>query len=93
MNNYVANTYVGQDVTFNRQVWNCYGQKDRTTNICEGHHHAINAKFGGGRPDPFQFQKFLTEQEGSIERRVGTDAIGSSGKETKNQPTSWLMRL
>ena len=82
MNNYVANTYIGPNATFNRQVWNYYGQ-DRTTNICEGYHHLINEKFGGGRPDPFKLITFLQDQEGMIKRRVGQLQLGDPPKKRK----------
>ena len=68
---------------FNCQIWNCFDERDRTTNVCEGYHHIINEKFRGGRPDPFKFIKFLQQQEASIERRVAQLQVGAPPRKRK----------
>lgn len=71
MNNYVNDTYVDpHGALFPRDLWNCYGVKDRTTNACEGYHSVINSHFRQRHPDPFTFIKFLQQQEAEIERRL-----------------------
>jgi hypothetical protein len=55
---------------FPRDVWNCYGQRDRTTNICEGYHSTINGHFRQRHPSPFTFAEFLKQQEAELERRI-----------------------
>lgn len=83
MNDYMRNTYIGPNALFHRQTWNCFGQKNRTINVCEGYHHVINDKFRGVRPDPFKFINFLKEQEGCIERRVAQLQVGAPPKKRK----------
>ena len=83
MNDYMRNTYIAQNSLFSRQIWNCFQQRNRTTNVCEGYHHIINEKFRGCRPDPFKFIRFLQEQEGSIERRVAQLQVGAPPNKRK----------
>jgi hypothetical protein len=73
---YVRHTYVDANALFQRPVWNFFGQRNRTTNVCEGYHHIVNEKFRRGRPDPFQFINFLQEQEADIERRIAQLQVG-----------------
>ena len=83
MNDSMRNTYIAQNALFSHQIWNCFQQRNRTTNVCEGYHHVINEKFRGSRPDPFKFIRFLQEQEGSIERRVVQLQVGAPPKKRK----------
>jgi hypothetical protein len=77
MNDYIRQTYIDANALFPRDVWNCFGQRDRTTNVCESYHRLINATFKGRRPDPFAFIKCLQQQESDIERRVAQLRIGA----------------
>lgn len=71
MNDYVHSTYVNPNgALFPRDIWNCYGLKDRTTNVCEGYHSVINSHFRQRHPDPFTFVEFLQRQEAELERRI-----------------------
>lgn len=83
MNDYMLNTYIAQNALFSRQIWNCFQERNRTINVCEGYHHVINEKFRGSRPDPFKFITFLQEQEGCIERRVAQLQVGAPPKKRK----------
>jgi hypothetical protein len=80
---YVRHTYVDANALFQRPVWNCFGQRNRTTNVCEGYHHIVNEKFRRGRPDPFQFINFLQEQEADIERRIAQLQVGAPPRKRK----------
>jgi hypothetical protein len=35
MNDYMMNTPIGPNALFDRETWNCFGQKDRTINVYE----------------------------------------------------------
>jgi hypothetical protein len=83
MNDYVQRTYVAPNAPFARNLWNCFGQRDRTTNICEGYHHLANAKFRGHRPDVFKFIRFLQQQEGDTERRLAQLQHGAPPRKRK----------
>jgi hypothetical protein len=83
MHDYMLQTYVAPNALFTPQIWNCYGQKNRTTNVCEGYHHLLNDKFRRGRPDPFHFIKVLQEQEANIERRVAQLQTGAPPRKRK----------
>lgn len=84
MNDYVNDTYVNpQAALFPRAVWNCYGVKDRTTNVCEGYHSVINSHFRQRHPDPFTFVKFLQQQEAEIERRLAQLQLGAPPRKRK----------
>jgi hypothetical protein len=80
---YMRHTYVDPNALFQRPLWNCFGQMNRTTNVCEGYHHIINEKFRRGRPDPFQFVHFLQEQQADIERRVAQLQVGAPPRKRK----------
>ena len=80
---YMRHTYVDANALFQRQVWNCFGQTNRTTNVCEGYHHIVNEKFRRGRPDPYHFIKFLQEQEADIERRMAQLQVGAPPRTRK----------
>lgn len=83
MNDYMRSTFIGPNALFDRQTWNCFGQKDRTINVCEGYHHVVNDQFRGVRPDPYKFIDFLKEQESSIERRVAQLQQGAPPRKRK----------
>lgn len=83
MNNYVRRTYIDANALFSRQMWNCFGQRNRTINMCEGYHHILNAKFRSGRPDPYRFILFLKEQECNLERRIAQLQVGAAPRKRK----------
>jgi hypothetical protein len=68
MNDYMMNTFIGPSALFDRETWNCFGQKHRTINVCEGYHSVINDQFRGVRPDPYKFIDFF-EATGSVNRK------------------------
>lgn len=83
MNDYISRTYMDPNAAlFDRNIWNCYGEKDRTTNICEGYHHLLNSKFTS-RPDPFKFITVLQHQQAEIERRLGQLQVGAPPRKRK----------
>lgn len=84
MNSYINDTYVDPvGALFPRDVWNCYGLKDRTTNACEGYHSIINAHFRQRHPDTFAFVAFLQQQEAEIERRLAQLQQGAPHRRRK----------
>jgi hypothetical protein len=86
MNDYVLNTYSDpNNATFSRDIWNCFGSQDRTTNVCEGYHSALNAQFKHRSPDPYRFIAFLQEQDEQLERRVAQLQIGAPPKKRKSK--------
>ena len=86
MNDYVNDTYVNPNgALFDRQVWNCFGQADRTTNACEGYHSIVNAQFRNRHPDPYAFIAFLQQQEAEIERRIGQLQQGAPPRKQKTK--------
>ena len=70
---------------FSRDVWNCFGSQDRTTNVCEGYHSALNEQFKHRSPDPYKFIKFLQEQDQQIERRLAQLQLGAPPKKRKSK--------
>lgn len=92
MNAYVANTYMDANAAvFGRDIWNCFGNRDRTINVCEGYHSTLNAQFKHRRPDPFAFITFLQAQDNTLERRVAQLTAGAPAKKGGRR-TNWLMR-
>jgi hypothetical protein len=84
MNDYVNDTYLNPNTAmFPRAVWNCFGQKDRTTNVCEGYHSVLNSHFRQRHPSPFAFIDFLKQQEGETERRVAQLQHGAPPRKRK----------
>ena len=84
MNDYVFNTYVdANNALFPRDIWNCYGLQDRTTNICEGYHSSLNSHFQHRSPDPYAFIAFLQQQDLQLERRVAQLQAGAPPKKRK----------
>jgi hypothetical protein len=86
MNDYVLTTYVdANNAMFSRDVWNCFGSQDRTTNVCEGYNSALHEQFKHRCPDPYKFIKFLQEQDEQIERRVAQLQLGAPPKKRKSK--------
>jgi MULE transposase domain len=86
MNDYVRDTYVDvQLAIFPRDTWNCYGEHDRTTNVCEGYHSVLSKHFHNKSPDPFQFVEFLQEQDMQLERRLAQLQNGAPPKKRKTK--------
>jgi hypothetical protein len=84
MNDYILNTYVDANTAiFPRDMWNCYGSHDRTTNACEGYHSVLNAHFKHRSPDPYAFIAFLQQQDMQLERRIGQLQVGAPAKKRK----------
>lgn len=84
MNTYVMNTYVDANTAvYDRQLWNCFGNQDRTTNVCEGYHSVINAHFNNRHPDPYGFIAFLQQQDLMLERRIAQLQMGAAPKKRK----------
>jgi hypothetical protein len=84
MNEYVSNTYVDANrALFPRATWNCYGSRDRTTNMCEGYHNTLNEHFNRRSPDPYTFVSFLQQQDMQLERRLGQLQVGAAPKKRK----------
>jgi hypothetical protein len=86
MNHYVLNTYVDANAAlFKRERWNCFGERDRTVNACEGYHSVLNAHFKGRHADPFSFIAFIQQQELTIERRIAQLQNGAPPKKRKTK--------
>ena len=93
MNNYVNNTYVNHnEALFDSQVWNCFGQADRTTNACEENHSIVNAQFCNRKPDPYAFIAFLQQQEAEIERHIGQLQQGARRASERRNTFLWTKR-
>jgi hypothetical protein len=86
MNDYVLTTYAdANNAMFSRDVWNCFGSQDHTTNVCEGYHSVLNEQFKHRSPDPYKFIKFLQEQDQQIERRLAQLQLGVPPKKRKSK--------
>ena len=89
---YVRNTYVDNAYAlYGREIWNCFGSPERTTNACEGYHTVLNKSFQGRHPDIF------TLLRSSKTKRQKRNAEYSSWNWVHHQKngrlsTFWLMK-
>ena len=86
LHDYIRDTYVDVNgAQFGRDIWNCFGVRDRTTNACEGYHSVLSAHFRGRHADPFTFVKFLQQHEMETEIRIGQLQLGAPPRKRKNK--------
>ena len=68
---------------FNVNIWNVFNTVDRTTNICEGWHSALNKAIGVYSPTIFKVIEFLQNADGDQEREMTQLALGAAPKRRK----------
>ena len=84
MHAYVWATYVNpNNALFDIQTWNVFGSVDRTTNICEGFHSAINQAIGMYHPSIFKVLEFFKDRESLQERELAQLNFGAPPKKRK----------
>jgi hypothetical protein len=84
MHNYMSNTYVDpNNALFNVNIWNVFNTVDRTTNICEGWHSALNKAIGVYSPTIFKVIEFLQNADGDQEPEMAQLALGAAPKRHK----------
>jgi hypothetical protein len=84
MHQYVLNTYVDpNNARFDIGIWNALNTQDRTTNICEGFHSALNKSIGVYAPTIFQVIKCFQKMDQVQEREIAQLAFGANPKKRK----------
>lgn len=84
MHNYMWNTYVDpNNALFNVNIWNVFNTVDRTTNVCEGWHSALNKALGVYYPTVFKVIEFLQKANGEQEREMAQLSLGAAPKKRK----------
>ena len=58
-NDYFVDQWIENDIV--NDMWICYGEKHRTTNVVEGWHNRLNRRVGKMRPNIFELMKVLKE--------------------------------
>ena len=83
---YIWNTYVKPlNPLFPSQNWNAFGMPDRTTNICEGYHGALNESIGRFSPTIFRVIQFLQDHEAFQQRELAQRLNGAPPNRRKKK--------
>jgi hypothetical protein len=84
MHQYIHDTYMDPVAAlFGVQHWNVYGVVNRTTNMCEGFHSALNSVVSVRHPTVFRLIQVFQEFETANERSVAQLALGAPPKRKK----------
>jgi len=84
MHQYVSNTYVNPvGALFAVQHWNVYDTANRTINMCEGFHSALNKAVVVRHPTVFRLIEVLQDVEASNERIIAQLALGAPPQRKK----------
>ena len=84
MHAYIWRTYLDPvNAMFSIQSWNVFGSQDRTTNICEGFHSAINQAIGVYHPSIYKIVEFFQGQEATQGRKLMQLLFGAAPKKRK----------
>jgi MULE transposase domain len=84
MHMYMWATYVDpNNALFPVNIWNVFNTVDRTTNICEGWHSALNKDIGVYSPTIYKIINFLQKADAEQEREVAQLALGAAPKRRK----------
>jgi hypothetical protein len=77
-------TYVDPaNALYHTDVWNVFNTSDRTTNICEGYHSAMNKAIGVYCPTIYKVVNFLKDTESVQERELAQLAFGATPKKRR----------
>ena len=84
MHQYVHDTYIGPvGAVFNVQHWNVLGTANRTTNMCEGFHLALNRAVAVRHPSVFRLTEVLKHIDAANERNLAQLALSAHPKRKK----------
>ena len=84
MHQYVHDTYIDPvGAVFNVQHWNVFGTANRTTNMCEGFHLALNQAVAVRHPSVFRLIEVLKDIDAANERNLAQLALGAPPKRKK----------
>ena len=84
MHQYIEDTYMAPvGALFDIQCWNVYGTANRTTNMCEGFHSALNKAVAVRHPSVYRLIEVLQEVEATNERNIAQLALGAQPKRKK----------
>lgn len=84
MHQYVQQTYMDQNnAMFPCQTWNVFGVENRTINMCEGFHMALNNAVGVKHPSIYRLIETLKDMEMSNERVLAQLGMGAQPKKKK----------
>ena len=84
MHQYVHDTYIDPvGAVFNVQHWNVFGTANRTTNMCEGFHLALNRAVAVRHPSVFRVIEVLKDIDAANERNLAQLALGAPPKRKK----------
>lgn len=85
MHNYIYQTYIDQNAAiFPCISWNAFGIENRTTNICEGFHHALKHGIMVKHPTLLRLIELLQSIEATNERAIAQ--ITSGAQPTRKKP-------
>jgi MULE transposase domain len=85
MHQYVSDTYVGANAVFDVSTWNVFNTSDRTTNICEGFHSALNKAMGKSHPSIYKLIDFWKTQDDCNERIIAQLNLGAPAHQRKKK--------
>lgn len=84
MHQYVDQTYMAQNgALFDVAHWNVFGTDNRTTNMCEGFHRALNEAVSVRHPSVYRLIEVFKEIEASNERTIAQLLMGAPPKKKK----------
>lgn len=84
MHDYVFNTYINPaGALFDQNSWNVFATNNRTINMCEGFHCALNRAVSVRHPSVFRLIEVFQDIEATNERNVAQLALGAPPKKRK----------
>jgi hypothetical protein len=81
MPDYIPSTYVDPNIAqSDSQTWNVYGMSDRTINICEGFHCALNQAVSVRHPSVYCLIQVLRDIDAVSQLTMAQLALGAPPK-------------
>ena len=85
MHMYMWATYIDPlNALFSFQMWNVFNSVDRTTNICEGYHSALNQAVGVYHATIYKILEFYQKSEAAQEREIAQLGFGAAPKKRRS---------
>jgi hypothetical protein len=89
MHQYVEQTYMSQNGSlFSAAQWNVFGTVNRTINMCEGFHRALNEAVSIRHPSIYRLIQVFQDIEAANERNIAQLTLGAAPK--KSEPNTFL---